>query len=304
MSAEAPREAVMAVEQLAVRYGGKAALEDVTFSVPRGAVFALLGRNGAGKSSLVRCALGQQKPSAGHVRLFGEDVWRRRAPLMARVGVMPEEPDAPPEMTAPELLAFCRRLYPSWDQASADTRLARFGVPAGVPFGRLSKGQKGAVMLTLCLAPSPDLLVMDDPTLGLDAVARRVLYDELIGDLADRGATVVLTTHDLAGVEGLATHVAILRGSRLVANEEIDTLKARFRRIRCRTAAPNGGGPWQPFVAVSERARDRYVEAVVSNFDDDALGRFTARGVTDVEVATLSLEEIFVGLAGEAGEVS
>src|SRR5262249_20828927 len=157
-----------------------------------------------------RCLLGEQRLSAGRAFLFGAEVWRERARLLAEVGVVPEEPDAPPAMTARELLRFCSRLYPRWDGAGAQARLARFRVPADVPFGRLSKGQKGQVALTLALAPTPRLLILDDPTLGLDPFARRTVFEELIGELADRGTTVFLTTHDLAAVEGIADRVGIL----------------------------------------------------------------------------------------------
>jgi ABC-2 type transport system ATP-binding protein len=291
-AADAP---VIAVEELSVRYGRTMALESVSFSVPRGAIMALLGRNGAGKSSLVRCLLGQQKPTRGRLCLFGADVWTTRRRAMERVGVVPEEPDAPPEMTARELGAFCRRLYPRWDDSGFDARLKRFAVPQNLPFARLSKGQKGAVMLALCLAPSPEVLVLDDPTLGLDAFARRALYDELISDLADRGITVLVTTHDLVGIEGLASRVAVLRNSRLILDEEQETLKSRFRRIRCAAAAD-----WAPFEAVTVRHRDWGDEAVVANFDEARLEAFRARGrSSDIEVGSLSLEEIFLSVAGE-----
>jgi ABC-2 type transport system ATP-binding protein len=297
-SAVGPLEPVMSVDGLSVRYGDRLALDDVSFEVPRGSVFALLGRNGAGKSSLVRCALGQQKATRGGARLFGRDAWRERRRAMARVGIVPEEPDAPPDMTAAEIDRFCRPLYPTWDAASVSARLSRFGVPTDVPFGSLSKGQKGAVMLALCLAPAPELLVLDDPTLGLDAVARRALYDELIGDIADRGATVFLTSHDLGGIEALATHVAVLKGAHLAVNEELEALKARFRRIR----RPRGADGWDPFVVADERVREWGTEAVVSNFTADAFERWKAQsGAADAEVVTLSLEEIFLALVGEGG---
>ena len=294
---EAP---VIAIEGLSVRYERTMALEDMSFAVPRGAIFALLGRNGAGKSSLVRCLLGQQKPTAGRARLFGEDSWSTRCRAMKRVGVVPEEPDAPPEMTASELGAFCRRLYPVWDGAGFEARLNRLDVPTKVPFARLSKGQKGAVMLGLCLAPSPEVLVLDDPTLGLDAVARRALYDELIADLADRGITVLITTHDLAGIEGLASRIAILRGRHLVLDEEQETLKSRFRRLRC--SPPKD---WAPFEVASLRHRDWGDDAIVTNFDEARLEAFQAReGSQNLEVGSLSLEEVFLAITGEKGDAS
>ncbi len=188
-------------------------------------MFALLGRNGSGKSSLLRVLLGQRPPAAGIVRLLGEDPWRSRARLMERVGVVPEEPDAPPEMTARQLSAFCGRLHARWDEALVHDRLARFEVPVDRPFGRLSKGQKGAVMLALALGHRPRLLLLDDPTLGLDVVARDAVFREVIGELADRGTTVFVTTHDLRAVEGIADHVAILHEGRLALDGALEALK-------------------------------------------------------------------------------
>ena len=215
-----------------VRYGRVTAVQDVTLTVPRGSVYALLGRNGAGKSSLVRCILGQRQADAGAIRAFGEDVWTQRASLMQRIGVVSEEADAPPEMTPAQIAGFCSRLYARWDQGEVDERLRRFEVPPDTRFGALSKGQKKQALLALALAISPDLLVLDDPTLGLDVVARKSLFDEVIAELADRGITVFLTTHDLAGIEALADRVAIMKNGSLLVEEELDALKARFRRIR------------------------------------------------------------------------
>jgi ABC-2 type transport system ATP-binding protein len=215
-------------EGVRIRYGRATVLDDVSLAVPAGCVYALLGRNGAGKSSLVRCLVGQQRAAAGRLRLFGLDTWKDRQRLMARVGVVPEEPDAPAELTPAGLLALTARLHPRWDLDGARARLERFAVPVGTVFGRLSKGQKGAVMLALALGHSPDLLILDDPTLGLDVVARDAVFRELIGELADRGTTVLVTTHDLAAIEGIADRVGILRDGRLVVDETIEALKGRY----------------------------------------------------------------------------
>jgi ABC-2 type transport system ATP-binding protein len=296
------------LEGVTVRYGRVTVCEGITLSVPRGEVYALLGRNGAGKSSLLRCLLGSQKPDAGRTLLFGRDAWKERTDLMARVGVVPEEPDAPPAMTARQIADFCRRLYPRWDEKAVAERFARFAVPSDTPFGRLSKGQKGEVMLAVALGHSPDLLVLDDPTLGLDVVARRALYEELIGELADRGTTVLVTTHDLAGIEGLATRVGIVKDGRLVLDEETDTLKSRFRRIRygnrmteTRTAY---GTELDAFEAVRVKVRGWGVDAVVSNFDEASFENFRAiDGVSDAEASAMSLEEIFLALGADADAV-
>ena len=298
----------LAADTLSVRYGQRLALDGLSFAVAPGSVYALLGPNGAGKSSLVRCLLGEQRPSAGRALLFGREVWRERARLLAEVGVVPEEPDAPPALTARQLLRFSSRLYPRWDGEGAQARLARFRVPLDVPFGRLSKGQKGQVSLTLALAPSPRLLILDDPTLGLDPLARRTVFEELIGELADRGTTVFLTTHDLAAVEGIADRVGILSAGRLLLDEELESLKRRFRRISFPPAPPPAADralALADFEPVRVAARGFRTEAVVARWDEARfIGASGARGAGavpapgEVEVSALSLEEIFLALVG------
>ncbi|HYK42287.1 MAG TPA: ABC transporter ATP-binding protein [Thermoanaerobaculia bacterium] len=299
-----PGGPLLEIRNLTVRYGKATACDDVSFQVAPGSVYALLGRNGAGKSSLVRCALGEQKADSGSPQLFGEDVWKHRARLLSRVGVVPEEPDAPAAMTARHLEAFCRELYPRWDSVSFNQRLERFGVPQQTPFGRLSKGQKGQVLLALALAPSPDLLVLDDPTLGLDVVARRAFWEELMGELADRGTTVFLTTHDLAAIEGIATRVGILKEGRLVLDEEVETLKSRFRKIRygnrITETRTEFGTELDAFESVRVKVRGWGIEAVVSNWDEGAFETFRRQdGVEGAESSAMSLEDIFFAVAGE-----
>ncbi len=292
------------IEDLTVRYGRAVACAGVTLSVAPGIVYALLGRNGAGKSSLVRCLLGQQRPHSGRTLLFGADSWTARASAMARIGVVPEEPDAPPSMTAQELSRFCRRISERWDTAAVSSRLARFGVPEGTPFGGLSKGQKSEVMLALALGHAPELLVLDDPTLGLDVVARRALYDEIVGELADRGTTVFLTTHDLAGFEGIVTRAGVLKEGRLVLDEDMETLRGRFRRIRYSNRLTDTrtvfGTELDAFEAVRVQVRGWGIDAVVSNFDDAVFERFREiDGVEGASAEALPLEEIFLAVAGE-----
>lgn len=301
-----PEQSILEVAGLKVRYGRTAVFDGVSFTVAAGQVCALLGRNGTGKSSLVRCLLGQQKPDAGEVQVLGRDVWRHRALLMEHIGVAPEEPDAPPLMTVRQLDRFGAQLYARWDGEGLRQRLARFEVPLEVPFVRLSRGQKAQVMLSLALAPEPQLLILDDPTLGLDAVARRAVFEELVVELADRGITVFLCSHDLAGIEAIASQVMVLGGGRLLLDEDLEELKQRFRRLSFQRIAGVGDrqsdgedllAELEPLVV---KTRGRGVEAVVSRFDDGVFERFCQhRDVEGVELEPLPLEEIVVALVGE-----
>ncbi|MCG6962576.1 MAG: ABC transporter ATP-binding protein [Acidobacteria bacterium] len=294
-------ESPISVRHLEVRYGRTVAVAGVDLEVKSGQVYALLGRNGAGKSSLVRCLLGQQRATAGRAALLGHDSWKERARVMTRVGVVPETPDAPPAMTAVDLDAFGARLYQRWDSGGLRARLRSAGIPLDVPFARLSRGERGQLVLGLALAQQPEVLILDDPTLGLDAAARRALLAELVGDLADRGTTVLLASNDLSGVEAIADRVGILRGGALVVEDDLESLKTRFWCLAYRhrgdaeppaaIAAALGGGE-----IVRRRRLGWREELVVTGVA--VPGPDLAEGEATVE--SMSLEEIFLALCGPA----
>ena len=285
---------VIAADGVTVRYGKKTAVDRVSLTVAEGSVYALLGRNGAGKSSLVRALLGMLRPDHGTLTLFGEDVWRHRARLMDRVGVVSEEADAPPDMRVRELGWLSSRLYSRWTQAAFDARIDRFAIAPRSRYADLSKGQKKQVSLALALATSPELLVLDDPTLGLDVVARKSLFEEVIADMAERGLTVFITTHDLSAIETLADRIGVLQNGKLVLDDELESLKSRFRRVRY------AGAPAAALTmsASSTRAWGTGTEAIVTDYDDVAFERFR-REAQASESVPMTLEEIFIAVAGE-----
>ena len=218
-------DAVVRVEEISVRYRKNLVIDKVSFEVARGSVFALLGRNGAGKSSIIRCLLGLQKPTTGRVRVFGDDVWTHRTRALAKTAYVPETFDAPGQLRVRDVAAYHAAMHRSWNTASVDARLARVGVSSAATVSSLSKGQKALFSLALALGSQPELLILDDPTLGLDVVARNDFFSDFIGELADRGTTVILTTHDLAGVEGIADRVGILQGHHLAVDADVEVLK-------------------------------------------------------------------------------
>lgn len=297
---------VVEINALTVRYGSVTAVEDLSLSMPKGLVYALLGRNGSGKSSTVRCLLGQRRAAAGSVHVFGMDAWKDRVRIMERVGVVPEQPDIPPETNAELLARFVMRVAPRWRSSEFFSRLDGFGIPRRQRFDKLSKGQQRQMALAVALAASPQLLVLDDPTLGLDAVARRELFEELIGDLADHGSTVFLTTHDLAGVEGIADRIGILKDGSLLVDESLDSLKSRFCRLTL-VGSENVGAETvdtglRHLGAVSSHRTAGIYDVVVENFSEVGFGRFRDEVPVEVErVDSLPLEEIFIALCGENG---
>ena len=221
-----PAPAALAIENVSVRYDERVVLEGVSLNIPRGSVYALLGRNGAGKSSLIRCSLGLQKPTGGCVRIFGEDSWAHRARLLERAAYVPETSDAPSSLRVRDVVRFHQSVSRQWDEVMLAKRVERAGIDLRSGGGSLSKGQRSLFSLALALASKPELLVLDDPTLGLDIVARNEFFTEIVGDLADRETTVFLTTHDLSGVEGIADRVGILRGTKLALDRSVEELKS------------------------------------------------------------------------------
>ncbi len=296
-------EPAIDIETLDVRYGKTIALQNVSLRVPPGAVYALLGRNGAGKSSLVRCLLGHRRPSSGRISMLGLDSWRHRAQLMERIGVVPEDPDAPPNMTADQLGRFSSHLYPQWDATGYASRLSRFEVPRDIAFARLSKGQRAQVMLSLALAAKPTVLILDDPTLGLDAVARRAVYEELVVELADRELTVLITSHDLPGIESIASNIAVLKAGELLLDEGLESLKQRFRYVAF--GRVNGHGDrrddgsdlLEGLEPLAVKSRGRGVEALVSRFDETIFERLRATpDIDSIETWSATLEDIVIAL--------
>jgi ABC-2 type transport system ATP-binding protein len=282
---------VVELRGLEVRYGGQAVVRGIDLALQSGEVYALLGRNGSGKSSLVRTLLGLQPAAAGSLRVLARDPHRQRTALMQEIGYVAEEPQAPPEMTVAQLVAFCGRARRRWDPTAVGERLGRLAIPPASRFRRLSKGQKKQVELALALGHRPTLVVLDDPTLGLDPLARRGFFGELMAELADSGTTVLLTTHDLAAVEGIADRVGMLVAGRLVVDEPLEELKGRFRRV---LLAPGREETLTGLRPLRRESRAWGVEVVVEGWTEGA----TAPG----ESRPMSLDEIFASLHAAAEE--
>ncbi|MCP4205226.1 MAG: ABC transporter ATP-binding protein [bacterium] len=286
------------LQNVSIAYGRSPVLEDVTFQVRRGTTYALLGRNGTGKSSLIRSLLGHRPARAGKIRLLGEDPWKKRKSLMNEIGVVPETPDAPPRMRVAQLLRFCRRLYPRWSQAETKARLERFSIPLDVPFGKLSRGQKTQVHLALALGHQPEILILDDPTLGLDAVARKSLFEELVDEMAEHKPTVLIATHDLLGVERIAERVGILHEGRLVMDEDIDALKRGFRKLMFSNKV-------DPAVVSREVEALQPIAVETNSWGTEAIVALepagTATELFGTPAGALSVEEIFVAVTGSGG---
>ncbi len=274
---------VAALDAVTKRFGQTAALTSATFAVERGEVAALLGANGAGKTTALALLLGLRQPDSGTARLFGLDP---RVPAARRnVGVALQEPTFPTTLRVRELLALVRVHYPT--PAPDAALLERFGLASLAPrqLGGLSGGERRRVAVALAFAGRPALVVLDEPTAGLDPDARRDVWAAVRAHAGD-GGTILLTTHHLDEADALAHRVVLLDRGVVAADDSVAAIKAAAGLTRVRFRAPPG-------LAVEGAERDGDCLAILTRDAGAALEQLVRRGVplAELEVRPLTLEE-------------
>jgi ABC-2 type transport system ATP-binding protein len=230
--------AALETRGLGRRYGSQWALRDCTLEIPRGSVTALVGPNGAGKTTLLRMAVGLTSPSEGSVRVLGLDPEADAGDALPRVGFLAQEHPLYGGFTVAEMLRVGRELNPGWDDDAAHARIAELGLPLKKKVRSLSGGQRAQVALTVALAKRPDLLLLDEPVASLDPLARREFLQSVLAAVAERGLTVVLSSHILAELERVCDHLVILAVGRTQLAGSIDEIVSSHRLLTGpRTAA-------------------------------------------------------------------
>jgi ABC-2 type transport system ATP-binding protein len=218
-------EAVVAISNLSRHFGAKAALEDVSVFVPRGSVLGLVGENGAGKTTLIKHLLGSLKAQTGNVRVFGLDPVLDPVGVLGRVGYLSERRDLPGWMRVSEFIRYSQAFYPGWNEAYAAQLLEQFQLDPTQKIKTLSQGQQAKAGLLTSLAYRPELLILDEPSSGLDPVVRRDILEAIIRTVADEGRTVLFSSHLLDEVERVADYVVMLQRGRVVLNGRTEEVR-------------------------------------------------------------------------------
>ena len=218
-------EPVIAVTDVTYRFGARTALDAVTLAVPVGGVYGLVGPNGAGKTTLIRHILGLLQPASGAVRVFGRDPIADPVGVLSRIGYLSEDHDLPGWMRVDEFLRYSRAFYPAWDDAYAEVLRQAFALEPAVRIRTLSKGQRARAGLLVALAHKPPLLVLDEPSSGLDPVVRRDILEAILRTIADEGRTVLFSSHLLDEVDRVADHVTMIDHGRIVLSGPLETLR-------------------------------------------------------------------------------
>jgi ABC-2 type transport system ATP-binding protein len=283
-------------------YPGKRALDDLSLSVPAGSIFALLGDNGAGKSTTIRILNGLTPPDRGFARILGRDAWRHASELRQRIGYVPERPKFYDWMTVQQIGWFTSGFQAAGYLDRYRHITKQFLLDSNAKLSVLSKGQYAKVGLALALAINPEVLILDEPTSGLDLLVRREFLASMVR-LAGEGRTILICSHQVAEIERIASHVAFLHAGKVLLTAPIENLRDLMVRVRlrCESNRPNGealgtvlqeqrvGGKWQMILREPNRAAlDRL--------------RVTA-GIHDYEEAPLGLEEIYCALFAREASV-
>src|SRR5213594_2279047 len=237
---------VVTAANLVRRFGSKAALNNVTLNVPSGSVFGLVGENGAGKTTLIKHILGLLRAEAGTVRVFGLNPVSDPVSVLGRIGYLSEQPDLPGWMRVDEFLRYTRAFYPKWDVRYAEEMRGQFGLDARARIKTLSKGQQAKLGLLAAQAHRPDLLLLDEPSSGLDPIVRRDILEAVIRTVADEGRTVIFSSHLLDEVERVSDYVAMLHKGTLKLCAPLDDIKAQHRRIVFRFDVAHTKAPSMP----------------------------------------------------------
>lgn len=288
-------EPVLHARGLVKTFGGVVALNGLHLQVGRGEVMALVGRNGAGKTTAMRILLGLTRADAGTAHILGKDWWEAGAADRQRVAYVSQQGQPPGWMTLGEMGRMSARFFARWDSGLARELAGRWEVPWNRPLGRLSGGHQRLAALAWALATRAEVLLLDEPAAGLDPVSRRDVMRGLVDALMrTEGCTVLLNTHVLADVERLATHVAVLQQGSVVATAAVEEWQRTMRRVQ--VVVPGQEVP--PGLEVPGTLRSHrsgpVLTALARVTDDAQLAPVRALPGVRVHVFPLTMEEWFV----------
>lgn len=297
-----PESFAVTTHGLSRRYGSETALDGVDLRIPEGAVYILIGPNGAGKSTAMKVLLNLERPDAGRAEVFGLDTVSHGPVVRAQVGYMPEQHEHDYRwMTCGRLIQHVATHYPAWDRAYADHLTGVFGVRPQRKVGTLSKGESRRLQFVLALAHRPPLLLLDEPTDGLDPLVRNRTLAHLAEHLADTPTTVVIATHHITEVESLADHVGVLNAGRLVAQMTRDELRRTVRRYRVEVPEGWEAPPELRIASLRRSPAGRELQWTLIGEESDVTARLAAAGATVRDITPLALEEAALAFLAEGG---
>ncbi len=284
-------QAAIEIRDLHFSYGKKSVLKGVNLDVPEGAIFGFLGRNGAGKTTTIKTLLGLQKPSSGTCLISGLDSFKESLAVRGRIGYMAEDQQMYGWMTVEQLINWVGGFYTRWDPAFVNELMAVLHLSPSVKVKALSKGQNSSLALLLALGHHPDLVILDDPTLGLDPIARKDFLRHVIELLQSQGVTVFFSSHLLYEIEPVADHIAILDQGVIRKIGKTDELRETVRRFVFNPKPEANVSGLAGVLDVTSMGEQMAV--TLDDCDDEKRAAIKALSLNGVTEDALNLDEIF-----------
>ncbi len=284
-------EPAIKIEDLHFSYGRKQVLKGVNLQVPKGSIFGFLGRNGTGKTTLIKTMLGLQKPKSGKCLVGGLDSFTQTLDIRKRIGFMAEDQQMYGWMKIKQIIKWVAGFYPNWDYEFTDKLAVRFGLPMNLKVKELSKGQNSSLALLLALGHRPDIVILDDPTLGLDPIARKDFLRNVIELLQTDGVTVFFSSHLLYEIEPVADHIAILDKGVIVKSCATEQLRENVRRFVL-TAKPDADYSVIPGILDAFEAGNN-ISVTVEDCDESKRDKIKTLSLNGTQETALNLDEIF-----------
>lgn len=284
---------VIETNNLVKYYGGRRILDDINLKVPQGCIYGLLGRNGVGKTTLIRILLGLEEPTRGTSSLLGCDSMKLSADMHGNIGYVAEGHNLIQSYRVDKLIRLCKSLSPRWNQEFFEHLLETFKLPMDRKIKQLSAGMRAQLNLSLAMAIEPKLLIFDDPTLGLDTLARRQFIELAIDLLTKEGRSILFSSHILSDVERIADRIGILVAGRIVVDCSLDELKTRIKKLRL---IFDGDAPTNLHITdiINQQVNGRELIVTFANLNEQKRAVIeTFKPVSCIDVP-MSLEDIFI----------
>ncbi len=268
-------------------FGDFKALDNLTMTVPKGAVYGLVGPNGAGKSTAIRCLLGVYRPDSGEISLNGEEIYENPA-VKTTIGSIPDDIFYFPSATLEDMRKYYRGIYPDFDDELYERLYEVFKLPRKSPIRRFSKGMQKQAAFHLSICTRPQLLVLDEPVDGLDPVMRRQVWSLLLSDVAQHGTTVLISSHNLRELEDICDHVGIMDHGRMLLERSLADMQGSTHKLQIVGEIPDG-------LDVLHRSASGRLQTLIVRGDAERLEEILTAAKPDYfDILPLSLEEIFI----------
>jgi ABC-2 type transport system ATP-binding protein len=281
------------IENLVKYYDGRCVLDGISLEVPRGCIYGLLGRNGCGKTTIIRILLGLEPPTRGRTELLGQDSTKLSAQIHGRIGYVAEGHNLIQNYKVRRLVGLCKGLSLHWNDQFFGRLIETFRLPMDRKVKELSAGMRAELNLALAMAIDPELLILDDPTLGLDTVARRQFLELAIDLIQKQNRTILFSSHILADVERIADRIGIIVAGKLVVDCEQDALKNRVKKLQ---VLFTGKPPDDLYITeiINQRIEGREMVLTVANWNDQKQAILETFGPTSCTELPMTLEDIFI----------